>query len=225
MKVKKMGFAGLILVLFLALYFSACKRPDNDGMPDEWEKQYGLNPNDPADAGLDLDQDGLTNLQEYKEGTDPNKEDTDNDGLKDAFELQKGTSPTNPDTDADSDPDGLDCEPLNPSINHKAAEGPINTPTCADTFDNDCDGAIDSVDSNCTCKADADCTIQLPCNQTICDQGTCWPKPLPDKTACDDKNCCTDQDQCQAGACIGAPKKCPAKKVCDPASCACQAQP
>ena len=26
---------------------------DNDGLPNEWEKKYGLNPNDPADAELD----------------------------------------------------------------------------------------------------------------------------------------------------------------------------
>ncbi len=44
---------------------------DGDGMPDEWERKYGLNPQDPADAELDSDEDGFTNLQEYKDGTDP----------------------------------------------------------------------------------------------------------------------------------------------------------
>ena len=43
---------------------------DNDGMPDQWEQQYGLNPL-VADADLDLDADGTTNLQEYHSGTDP----------------------------------------------------------------------------------------------------------------------------------------------------------
>ena len=44
---------------------------DGDGMPDEWERKYGLNPQDPADAGLDSDEDGFTNLQEFLDGTDP----------------------------------------------------------------------------------------------------------------------------------------------------------
>jgi len=44
---------------------------DGDGMPDEWEKKYGLNPLDPSDAHHDLDGDGFTNLEEYLAGTDP----------------------------------------------------------------------------------------------------------------------------------------------------------
>ena len=38
---------------------------DNDGMPDEWEKANGLNPNDPADANGDLNGDGYTNIEKY----------------------------------------------------------------------------------------------------------------------------------------------------------------
>jgi hypothetical protein len=44
---------------------------DNDGMPDDWEIQFGLNPNDPNDASGDCDGDGVTNLQEYLNGTHP----------------------------------------------------------------------------------------------------------------------------------------------------------
>lgn len=44
---------------------------DGDGLPDEWEKRYGLNPNDPSDANADLDGDGFTNLEEHLAGTDP----------------------------------------------------------------------------------------------------------------------------------------------------------
>jgi len=40
-------------------------------MPDEWEKKYGFNPNDPEDADLDADRDGFTNLAEHRGGTDP----------------------------------------------------------------------------------------------------------------------------------------------------------
>ena len=44
---------------------------DGDGLPDEWEKKYGLNVNDPADANADLDGDEFTNLEEYAAKTDP----------------------------------------------------------------------------------------------------------------------------------------------------------
>ena len=44
---------------------------DGDGMPDAWETQYGLNPNDPSDADDDNDSDGVINLDEYKDGTNP----------------------------------------------------------------------------------------------------------------------------------------------------------
>ena len=44
---------------------------DGDGLPDEWEKRFGLNPHDPADAELDKDSDGFTNLEEYAAKTDP----------------------------------------------------------------------------------------------------------------------------------------------------------
>jgi hypothetical protein len=47
---------------------------DSDGMPDEWEDLYqafGLNKNNPNDATLDPDGDGLNNLREYQAGTHP----------------------------------------------------------------------------------------------------------------------------------------------------------
>jgi hypothetical protein len=44
---------------------------DGDGMPDDWERAYALDPDSPADAALDSDNDGLTNLQEYLSGTNP----------------------------------------------------------------------------------------------------------------------------------------------------------
>jgi hypothetical protein len=44
---------------------------DGDGMPDAWELQYGLNPLYAGDAALDSDGDGVSNLDEYRAGTDP----------------------------------------------------------------------------------------------------------------------------------------------------------
>lgn len=44
---------------------------DNDGLPDVWEIQYGLNPLSAGDANLDMDGDGKSNKEEYLQGTDP----------------------------------------------------------------------------------------------------------------------------------------------------------
>lgn len=41
---------------------------DGDGMPDEWEKANGLNPNDPGDANKDCTGDGYTNIEKYING-------------------------------------------------------------------------------------------------------------------------------------------------------------
>ncbi len=46
---------------------------DNDGMPDIWEVKYDLDPKNPKDADGDLDSDGRSNLQEYKDGTSPDR--------------------------------------------------------------------------------------------------------------------------------------------------------
>ena len=49
------------------------KDSDMDGMPDEWEKRYKLNPNDPSDAVQDCNGDGYTNIEKYINGIDPTK--------------------------------------------------------------------------------------------------------------------------------------------------------
>jgi DNA-binding MarR family transcriptional regulator len=45
---------------------------DQDGMPDGWEVQFGLDPKNPSDKYDDLDNDGATNYEEYRFNTDPN---------------------------------------------------------------------------------------------------------------------------------------------------------
>ncbi len=55
---------------------------DNDGMPDWWENANGLNPLNPADANGDPDGDGLTNLEEFLLGRDPNVFDLFFDGFE-----------------------------------------------------------------------------------------------------------------------------------------------
>ena len=69
-----------------------CVDWDADGLPDDWEIKYGLNPwlND---AGIDSDGDGLTNIEEYELGTDPFNPDTDGDGILDGQEARKARTP------------------------------------------------------------------------------------------------------------------------------------
>ena len=57
---------------------------DGDGIPDVWELTYGLEPTDASDADTDLDQDGLSNFEEFLAGTLPNNNDSDDDGIKDS---------------------------------------------------------------------------------------------------------------------------------------------
>jgi len=50
---------------------------DLDGMPDEWERKYGLDPDDGSDSAGDSDADGYTNIEEFLNGTEPRKEERD----------------------------------------------------------------------------------------------------------------------------------------------------
>ena len=80
---------------------------DADGMPDRWEERYGLDPASPADVYDDNDNDGLVNIDEYENRTNPLIADTDADGLNDNYEVNtSGTSPRNADTDKDGLTDG-----------------------------------------------------------------------------------------------------------------------
>ena len=101
---------------------------DLDGMPRWWEKNHTLSDDNPDDASMDPDSDGLTNLEEFEAGTDPDLEDTDGDGVPDKWdgkprddqewekdsdndgysdweEFQEGTDPFDPDSNLDEDDD------------------------------------------------------------------------------------------------------------------------
>lgn len=66
---------------------------DEDGLPNEWEEKYGLDPKNANDVNQDPDFDRLTNKKEYEYGTDPKNADTDGDGYKDGAEVQDGYNP------------------------------------------------------------------------------------------------------------------------------------
>lgn len=81
------------------------------GIPDSWAIAHGLDPNDPAMPFEDPDHDGLTNLQEFQNGTDPNNPDTDGDGLTDGQEvLLYHTNPLLVSTDGTGIPDGIEVQ-------------------------------------------------------------------------------------------------------------------
>lgn len=81
------------------------------GIPDSWAIAHGLDPNDPAMPFEDPDHDGLTNLQEFQNGTDPNNPDTDGDGLTDGQEvLIYHTNPLLFSTDGTGISDGIEVQ-------------------------------------------------------------------------------------------------------------------
>ena len=67
---------------------------DADGMTDQWEVAQGFDKLDPADAAQDKDEDGLSNVEEFENKSDPSKADSDSDGYSDYEEVVNGTSPT-----------------------------------------------------------------------------------------------------------------------------------
>ncbi|MFK5947770.1 MAG: hypothetical protein QM500_03235 [Methylococcales bacterium] len=90
---------------------------DGDGMTDGYELTYpsffGIQGLDPKinDAENDNDSDGLSNIVEFQNGTNPKRADTDFDGLRDWDELNLyQTNPNNKDTDGDGLPDDWEIE-------------------------------------------------------------------------------------------------------------------
>ena len=133
---------------------------DSDGLPDWYEIEAGLIVG-ADDSGLDADGDTLTNLAEYRLGTDPNASDSDLDGWSDGQEVNlEGTSPRVADSDRDgiNDPDeaGLGADPLNAdSDGDGATDGlelssgtSITDPASRPLIDIDLDGIDDRTD-NC----------------------------------------------------------------------------
>lgn len=73
---------------------------NNDLLPDYWAKQYDL-----TSPTNDSDNDGVNNLDEFKNCTFPIKSDSDNDGMPDGWEIANALNPVLNDADLDSDND------------------------------------------------------------------------------------------------------------------------
>lgn len=89
---------------------------DSDGMANEWEMEFGLEPDIAADAATDLDGDGLSNREEYAAHSNPRQMDTDGDSLSDGDEVKLyRTLPHRADSDGDAMTDGFELSfGLNP---------------------------------------------------------------------------------------------------------------
>ncbi len=138
---------------------AATEDTDGDGIPISYEMSYpgSLSSLNSVDGILDVDNDGLSNYQEYLINSDPTLRDTDNDGLDDfhekiantnarladsdfdgvpdSYEFYNGLNPNLPDADLDLDNDGL--------TNYQ--EYLKGLP--ADNPDADDDGILDGIDS------------------------------------------------------------------------------
>lgn len=121
---------------------------DGDGMPNSYEEANGL-AQEVDDAAGDLDNDTVSNLEEYLNGTDPGDEDTDDDGLSDGVESNTGTYLSSADTGtdplrSDTDGDGLEDSIEDNSMSFVDASSPGTNPNLSDS-DNDGFSDLDEI--------------------------------------------------------------------------------
>ena len=123
---------------------------DGDGLPDEWEMEHNLDhtddgTTDPVNgAAGNPDDDGLDNLGEFENDTDPRDADSDDDMLDDGAEVNGAgsrppTDPNNPDSDFDTLSDLVET-------NTGIFIGPSDTGSNPLDADSDDDGAGDAAE-------------------------------------------------------------------------------
>jgi len=82
---------------------------DGDGLPDPWEMSFFGDLTTASDT-TDFDGDGLLDIDEYRNNTDPKNPDSDGDGMTDGYEVANGLDPlddgtTDPGNGPAGDPD------------------------------------------------------------------------------------------------------------------------
>ncbi|WP_068545169.1 right-handed parallel beta-helix repeat-containing protein [Thalassotalea crassostreae] len=78
---------------------------DNDGMSDDWEVTYDLDPR-VNDANADADEDNVSNIEEYLAGTNPRAKDSSNSEPIDPTDPTDSTDPDDNTDDSDNDGSG-----------------------------------------------------------------------------------------------------------------------
>jgi hypothetical protein len=80
---------------------------DKDQLPDYWELEHGLSPQNENDWASDPDNDGLINRDEFLFGTNPQLADSDSDQMSDYYEMVYGLNGSLDDASGDIDQDGM----------------------------------------------------------------------------------------------------------------------
>jgi hypothetical protein len=120
LKKIKLVVTAIAAIAVLALPIAAEAKADksnsrdrnHDGLPDKWEKRHHLSLK-VNQAQRDQDKDGLTNIGEFRSGTNPRDADSDNNGVSDAAE--------------DPDHDGVDNEnEIHAHLNPRSADSNHN---------------------------------------------------------------------------------------------------
>ncbi len=147
------------------------KDTDNDGITDFDEKKDGTDP-----LNADTDNDGSNDNEEKSNGTDPTKPDSDNDGVNDGTEKIDGTDPLKPDTDNDGSNDGEEktneTDPLNTDTD---GDGVIDGTEKADNTNplNNCSFVLNNQTSTPSdAWNDADCDADNYTNKEEIENGT-----------------------------------------------------
>jgi parallel beta-helix repeat protein/predicted outer membrane repeat protein len=178
---------------------------DGDQIDDNWETLY-FGDTTGGSTG-DADEDGLSDLDEYRNRTDPNNSDTDDDGISDTGEQACGANPLNRASTCEV------CDGTDNDLDGDSDEG-FGFDADGDGFGDACDGCPNDADNDAdgdgVCGDTDNCPITANTDQANADQDA-----LGD--ACDDCPNDADNDADEDGEC-GDVDNCPADANADQAN-------